>query len=144
MSTRATVSGIKAICETTLENDEIEQFIADANIWVSEELTNVTHRRTPLSAERLEIIERYLACALIRIRDQELVSAGVGQDISEKYQIDPSVTEYLTRAASMDPTGKVRQAFLAPKNVRRMVFRVGRGFVCETGTRYRLGSWLFR
>jgi hypothetical protein len=49
--------------------------------------------------------------------------------------VDPEVTDYLLRAASFDPTGKVRANFLAPKPVALpspitypLVAEVGEGF----------------
>lgn len=130
---RTTEAAVREIIQTGLTTPQIVAFINDADIWVTEELVPDS-----LSAGRLEIIERYLACALIRIRELGLKDAQVG-DVSETYQADPEVTDYLLRAASFDPTGKVRRNFLAPKPVAApvpppypIVAKVGPGFVDDT------------
>jgi len=90
---------------------------------VDEELGGST-----LGASRLELIERYLTCALIRLRDLGLHQAKF-DDITEHYQVDKEVTGYLQHAAAFDSTGAVRRAFMAPKNARPAQFRVGARFV---------------
>jgi len=126
---RTTATAIKEILDTTLSTAQINAFIADANLWVTEELTSAA-----LSAERMEIIERYLACALTKLRELGLKSSTIG-DVSESYQTDADVTDYLLRAASFDSSGKVRQHFLAPKPVAQAqpiiipaIMNVGKGF----------------
>ena len=129
MATRTTEAAIREIITTALTTPQIIAFATDANVWVTEELGSAG-----LGAGRLEIIERYLACALIRIRDLGLKDGTFG-DVAETYQADPEVTDYLLRAASFDPTGKIRQNFLAPKPVAQpqpiiipAIARVGKGF----------------
>lgn len=123
---RTTEIAVKEVLETSLGSAQILAFIADASLWVTEELGG-----HGLGAARLEVIERYLACAFIRLRDLGVTAAAFG-DANEKYQVDPEVTDYLLRAAAMDPTGTVRSAFLAPKTARgRGNFRVGTGFFDE-------------
>jgi hypothetical protein len=129
VATRTSETAVRQIMQTALTTPQVLAFIADANLWVTESLAPLG-----LSTERLEIIERYLSCALVRVRDLGLKDASV-QDVSETYQVDPEVTDYLLRAASFDPTGTVRQHFLAPKLVATptpptysMVAEVGKGF----------------
>jgi hypothetical protein len=102
-----TEASVRDIMDTALKAPQIRAFIDDATLWVTEELA-----AEGLSDERLELITRYLACALIRLRDLGLTS-GELKDVKEKYQVDPEVTDYLLRAASFDPTGKLRRTFLA-------------------------------
>lgn len=126
--TRTTESSVRAIISTSLTSAQVLAFIADANVWVTEEIVTVGG----VSDARLEIIERYLSCALIRLRDLGLSSATM-DDVSEKYQVDPEVTDYLLRAASMDPTGKVRAHFVDGKaGTKRPRFRRGTTFVEES------------
>ena len=118
-----TESAVRQIIKTKLASAEVQQFIDDAALWVSEEINPAE-----VSAGRLEIIERYLACALIRTRELGIKSATF-KEISETYQTDLYVTDYLKRAASFDPTGKVRMHFLENGDgTRRTRFRVGSGF----------------
>lgn len=124
---RTSEADIKLVLSTSLSSPQINAFLDDASIWVDEELVG----KVPiLSATRLEVIEKYLACALIRLRDLGLKSAKF-DDLSEQYQVDPDITDYLLRAAAFDSTGAIRRYFLAPKDVRFSQFRVGQSFVDE-------------
>lgn len=127
---RTTVTACKEILSTTLTDSQIYAFILDANIFVTEELGA---EDPALSASRLEVIERYLACALVRLRDLGIKNATL-KDMSETYQVDSEVTDYLLRAASFDPTGAIRKHFLAPKefsSTPQLKYRVGKTFTEE-------------
>lgn len=114
---------IKLILSTGLSDLQIDQFILDASLWVGEELLG-----KGLSDDRVELITRYLTAALIRLRDLGMTSVQL-DDVRENYQVDPEVTEYLKRAAAMDPTSTVQDAFLPEiEGRKRAVFRVGKGF----------------
>lgn len=128
MATRTTETAVREIIKTALTAPQVKAFIADANLWVTEELGS-----EGLTDGRLEIIERYLACALIRVRDLGLKSASL-DDVKEDYQVDKDVTDYLLRAASFDPTGKVRSHFLPEQKTsgaKPVVFRIGTTFADE-------------
>ena len=129
MPPRTTVTAVKQVMQTNLTQDQVEAFILDANVWVSEEIATSTD---PIVGElRLEVIERWLACALVRARDVGLKSATL-KDISESYQVSDSVTDYLLRAAGMDPTGKVQRQFIERAEAGsagfKPVVRIGKGF----------------
>lgn len=137
MPTRTNEGAVRNILTTGLGSTQILQFIADANLWVTEELG-----ASLLSVGRLELIERYLACALIRTRDLGLSSTTLGT-VSESYQVDPQVTDYLLRAAGFDTTGAVRRAFLVPKDSPTVVTSVGKGYRADAiadGTSYPEGT----
>lgn len=137
MATRTTELRVRNIIETDLSSDSVNMFIGDASLWVTEALVALD---TGLSAERLEIIERYLACAFIRLRDLGLSQASL-DDTSETYQVDKTVTDYLRRAAGLDPTGTVQKAFLGTSGATGTSdggsdtfvaqLRVGAGFRCN-------------
>lgn len=124
---RTTITAVKEIINTALTAPQVRAFITDASLWVTEELAPAG-----LTTARLEVIERYLACALIRVRDLGLSSATL-EDVTEKYQVDPQVTDYLLRAASMDPTGKLRKHFLPSDEETRfpVKFSIGTTFTDE-------------
>jgi len=127
MAIRTSESQVRLIVSTSLTSAQIGAFIADASLWVDEELAT-----SQLSATRLELIERYLACALVRLRDLGLKAVNFdGGGLSEQYQVDPDVTDYLLRAAAFDKTGKIRAAFLASKDTHVGGWRVGTGFADE-------------
>lgn len=113
MANRTTATAVREILSTSLTQAQIDAFITDANVWVTDVLVPVN---TGATAGILEIIERYLACALVRLRDLGLKSTTI-KDVTEQYQADPDVTDYLLRAASFDTSGTIRQHFLAPKPV---------------------------
>lgn len=125
---RTSAAEIKLVLSTSLTSDQISAFAADANLWVTEELAT-----SGLSEDRLSLIERYLACALIRLRDLGLKSADF-DGVREQYQVDADVTDYLHRAAAFDSTGTVRRAFLAPATTRVPNYRVGTSFTEDTRT----------
>src|SRR5512146_1936802 len=112
MALRTSETAVRQILDSSLTTQQVLAFITDANVWVTEEIASWAG----ITASRLEIIERYLACALIRIKDAGLANGTIG-DIAETYQVDPQVTDYLLRAASFDPWGAIRTNFLAPKPV---------------------------
>jgi hypothetical protein len=105
-ATRTTEQDVKNILDTALTTAQITAFIEDANLWVTEELGD-----EGLSDSRLEMIERWLACALIRAREVAMKDTTVG-DVTETYQRDGQVTEYLKHASALDPTGSVQMQFL--------------------------------
>lgn len=122
---RTSEDQVRETISTSLSSTQVLAFIHDANLWVTEELAN-----EGLGANRLELIERYLACALIRLRDMGLKQAKF-DDISESYQVDPEMTDYMIRAAAFDTSGKLRKTFLAGKDVRAVAWRTATPFTDE-------------
>lgn len=124
---RVTAVEVKTVLSTSLTDPQIDAFIGDASIWVDEELVT-----SNFTANRLKLIEKYLACAFCRLRDLGVSSVTV-EDVSEKYQVDADVTDYLLRAAGLDPTGTVRKHFLPDKDEKRypVKFEIGETFTDE-------------
>jgi hypothetical protein len=113
---RTTVTAVQEILQTALSPTQVQAFIEDASLWVTEMLAPQTPTPT---ASRLEIIERYLTCAIIRLRElmgSVLRSTTIG-DVTEDYEIPGEVRDYLTTAAGFDASGLVRKHFLAPRPV---------------------------
>ena len=130
---RTTATAVREIIQTGLTTPQINAFIADMDLRVTEELVTYT---PSMSADRLEIIERYLVCAMMRLQEIGVSEVSIG-DVTERYQSDPQITDYLMRAAGFDPSGKVRANFLAPRPLAPPVhipgkFRVGPGFRDDT------------
>jgi len=119
---RTSPFAIRQVFETTLTDEQLNAFAADASSWVTTNLSDAE-----LSAAQLEMIERYLSCAMATFRDPRLVDSSLA-DVKEKAQRDPVVSEYLTLAASLDPTNTVRAAFLPVKGAFRGMLVVGSGF----------------
>lgn len=128
MATRTSEAAVRLVMQTKLTSEQVGAFIADAELWVTEELVN---QQASLSDARLEMIERYLACALIRTSDLGIKSVTF-ESAAEQYQVDATVSDYLLKAASMDPTGHVRLQFLpgtpASPGARKMIWHTGKGF----------------
>lgn len=115
MPARTTEAAVREIISTSLTTPQIQAFINDASLFVTEEvLVTAASLAITISTARAEVIERYLACALIRIRDLGLASVSWSK-VSENYQVDPQVTEYLTTAMSFDPTGRIKAKFQPPE-----------------------------
>lgn len=121
---RTSETAVRDVINTSLTAAQVNAFIADANLFVTEE---VAAEDVGITAARLELIERYLACALIRLRDLGLKSVSWSK-VSETYQVDSEVTDYLKRAAAFDPTGKVKQMFMPTEGGFVAKFRVGETF----------------
>jgi len=129
MANRTSETAVREIIQTSLTSSQITAFIGDASLFVTEE---IVPEDGTLSAARLETIERYLACALIRLRDLGLKDVSWSK-VSETYQVDPEVTDYLLRAAAFDPTGKIKAKFMPPEPPQVFTFpakfRVGETYV---------------
>lgn len=123
MAVRVDYTEVQTVIDTDLTSGQITQFIADASAWVDDQLAG-----TGASATILALIEKYLACHLITLRDPRLKQTAVG-DVQETYQRNLYVTEYLKAAMALDATGKVADAF-GPKRMNQTAarFRVGAGF----------------
>lgn len=106
MAVRTNYVAVGLIIDTTLNSGQVTQFIADASVWVDENLTG-----EGLSDAVLEQIERYLAAHFITMRDPRLTGTDRGE-VSDKLQRDSKVSEYLKAAAGLDPTGRISQAFV--------------------------------
>lgn len=119
---RSSVSAIQDVIDTDLSSIQITAFLGDANAWVTANLAS-----SGLTATILEKIEKYLACALIRLRDLGLSSGGF-DGVTEQYQVDPKVTGYLHTAADFDTTGTIRETFMAPPERTRFRAYVGTGY----------------
>lgn len=120
---RTNSTEVGLIIETSLTSGQIDAFINDANVWVTNHLSGVCD---DLTDAELKIIEKYLAAHLITLRDARLTSLKEG-DISEKYQRDGKMSEYLKSAIAMDPCGIVADQFVHQDRA-KLVFRVGSGF----------------
>lgn len=119
---RTNEAAVSLAIDTTLTTAQIDAFIADASAWVDAYLTDAG-----LTSAVLTLIEKYLACHFVTLRDPRL-KAGKADDLSEDYQRDANVTEYLKAAAALDPTGEVESQFIAAKGRAKGVFRVGAGY----------------
>lgn len=118
---RVSESEVKLVIDTSLTTPQIEALIGDANLWVNEHLGGYTS----LSAALLKAIEKYLAAHLITLRDPRLTRAQL-DDVAETYQRDREVSEYLKTAASLDPTGTVKDELLGGSQ--KATFRVSEGY----------------
>ena len=121
---RTTAAAVKLILDTSATDPQIEAFIDDANAWISVHLEGACDQ---LTAAILIKIEKYLAAYFVTLRDARLLSERL-DDVQEKYQRDPKVSEYLRAAIALDPCGIVREEFLDQENKMKIRFRMGEGF----------------
>jgi hypothetical protein len=111
---------LRLIIDTRLDASALESFIADASLWVDNNLAS-----DGLSDATLEAIERWLAAGFATSRDPRLTDKTL-LSVKESLQRDPIISEYFKRAADLDPTGKVASAFVPTKRVG--LLRIGAGY----------------
>lgn len=116
---RTDLDSVKDAIETDLTDTQVNAFISDANTWVTDFLGD-----EGLSTARLTLIEKYLACHYVTLRDPRLRSGEV-ERVRETYQRDTQVTEYLRQAIAEDPTGIVRAKILNQEEAANVSFRHG-------------------
>lgn len=134
MPNRTSPTAVRTILTTALTDPQVNAFIGDAEQWITENLASLSPAP---SASILEIIERYLTCAIIKLREvtgASLTSRTIG-DATDQYATPASVRDYLDAAAGFDTSGTVRKHFLAPRPVAAptpllygAIARVGKGF----------------
>ncbi len=141
---RTTATAVKEILQTSLTEAQLMAYVNDADQWVSENLATLSPAP---SAATLEIIERYIACALTKLREigvaGALTSVSIG-DVTEAYGstgASGDALDYMIRAAGFDVSGTVRRHFLAPRPVAAPVpptygakTRVGKGFIDDVSS----------
>jgi len=113
---RTTDTAVREILNTALPTNQLKAFIEDVSLWVTEQLAILVPAP---SAARLEVIERYLSCAMVKLREvtgSALTSQTIG-DVTEAFALPASVRDYLDTAAGFDASGTVRRHFLAPRPV---------------------------
>lgn len=118
---RTTEAAVKLAIDTDLASAQITAFIDDASAVVDD----IASADTTITSAKLTLIEKYLACHFVTLRDPRLRSSKVG-DTTDTFQRDTQVTEYLQAAMALDPTGTVRATFDADKAPFR--FRAGTGY----------------
>lgn len=121
---RTTVAAVQLILDTSATDAQIEAFIDDANAWINVHLEGACDQ---LTTAILITIEKYLSAYFVTLRDARLLSERL-DDVQEKYQRDPKVSEYLRAAIALDPCGIVREEFLDQENNMKIQFRMGEGF----------------
>lgn len=92
------VSDVEAIFDTELANAQLQAFVDDAHLFISD----VLHDKG-LSADRLQQIEKYWAAGLAELRDPRKESAR-----GAATQIDYKQSSYFERAIMLDTTGTLR------------------------------------
>lgn len=126
MSRRVEVGDVLDIIVTDIPVPMVEALIDVASLWVDE---NLAASCTRASAAMLAQIEKFLAAHLISTQDPELVSSSM-ENVSETYQRDGQVNDFLKTAIALDPCGIVRTSWL--KDKQRFKFRVGTRYVDES------------
>ena len=103
MAVRTTKTAVRLILKTSLSDDQIDAFIADASAWVDANLQG----ETGVTSAIAEGVEKYLAAHLITLRDP-LLTERKRDDITDRFGLR---TTYLEFAAKLDPTGTVEEQF---------------------------------
>lgn len=112
---------VRAIIDTVLTGPQVDAFIDDANLWVTDFLAG----QDGITDARLEQVEKYLAAHFITVRDPRMTEKDA-DDVRERYQRGKGhVTEYLRLAAAADPTGTVRGRLVNQEGAPVVRFRAG-------------------
>ena len=123
---RATETEVRKVIDTSLTSTQVNALLADANLWVTEELTAEGY-----STDRLKAIEKYLTAHFCTMQDPRLKSLKEG-DVTETYQRDAVLTDYLRTAIGWDPSGTVEKAFASAgsegSSGAQVRFRFGDGY----------------
>ena len=125
MALRTTEAAIREIFSTALTTPQLLAFATDANLWVTEELGSAG-----LTAARLELIERYLACHFARTREVAPTDVSVGA-VSVTYQTRDTPSDYGQVAARLDPTGKIAATFIPEEDLPQIMAQFGTGYADE-------------
>lgn len=108
-TTRAYVAAIIDLDPGIVPNDAaMEPFITVANEIVTEVCTGDAGPDSPYTAERLELIERWLAAHFYAIRDPRTTSekaGSVGEQYQSKVDLGFNVTHYGQMAMRLDTNG---------------------------------------
>lgn len=101
---RINVGDLRAVYETTLEDYQLQAFVDDANLLVTEELAGAG-----LSDERLAAIEKYLAAHMASLRDPRYQSENIAGEWSYTVQgktgMNLDATFYGQQAKLLDTSG---------------------------------------
>lgn len=102
---RTTREAVQRVLQTNEDPDVIEEFMADAHAWVDANLSG-----EGIATGILSSIEKYLAAAFVTAKDPRVTRTST-DDMSDTFQRDPEVSEYLKIAAGMDPTKRLGSEF---------------------------------
>lgn len=103
---RTTEAAVALAIDTSLTSPQVAAFINDASAVVDD----IASKDSTISAAKLTLIEKYLACHFITMRDPRLKTTKVG-NTNDRFQRDDEVSEYLKAAMALDPTNTIRDAF---------------------------------
>ena len=118
MAVRTTETAVKNTVATTLSTTIVEQFIADASLYVDGKVS-----AAGWSAAEAEAIERYLAAHLVTLRDRRLKSSKRG-DVEDQYES----SSYLEAAMRLDSSGVIAEDWSEQEDRPAFSFRSGAGF----------------
>lgn len=118
---RTNEAAVALAIDSDLTSAQIVAFIDDASAFVDA----IAAADATVTAARLTLIEKYLACHFVTLRDPRSKTAKLG-DTADTLQRDPEVTEYLKAAMALDPTNTIRGAF--DDETREFRYRVGAGY----------------
>lgn len=125
---RVDPADVTALVATSLSDTQVEAFLIDASAWVDNYLVGAC---SALAADKLPIIEKYIAAHLVAVASPGATGTLVGatrQDISEKYAQpgDKQQSRYIGVAAAFDPCGIVEEFWIGARPKFRA--RVGTGY----------------
>jgi hypothetical protein len=128
VSIRTNADDVAATLGLTVASGALDIFIADAALWVDNNLEG----QTCVDADKLEFIERHIAAHLYTQSQEGSTGQLVGAaraDINERYAqrkgTEAGITTFIRSAAAYDPCGIVAEFWLGK---RRLRYHVGAGY----------------
>lgn len=116
---RTTTSAVQNTVATTLSTTIVDQFIADASLYVDGKIA-----AAGWSSAEAEAIERYIAAHLIEIRDRRQKRKKRG-DLEDEFERSSS---YLDAAIRLDSSGVIAEDWSDKADAPAFSFRVGSGY----------------
>jgi len=122
MSPTATISDVRNVIDTSLEDGEVTAFLEDAEFEADQAIDDYD---TALSGAERTQLEKYLAALLIRSTKEKGISSQSGPSRSQSYEDTWSVGELRAAVSKRDPSESL--AMRVVRDSERYSGRVTRG-----------------
>jgi len=102
----ATVDDVRGVIDTSLSDDEITNFLNDAEFEAGQEIAD--YQTVLTSTERTQL-EKYYAALLIRSTKEKGITSQSGESRSLSYEDTMSLSELRLAVDKRDPSGALAQ-----------------------------------
>jgi len=109
----ATVSDVRTVIDTSLEDSEISSFLEDAEFDAEKAITDYSNE---LSTTEQSQLEKYYAALLIRTTKEKGLSSQSAESRSMNYESSMTASELRVRVDQRDPSGTLAQSVQRDSN----------------------------